>query len=170
MVKKTSDSMKLIVIAYVFVTSILATYYTKYFITNGVAVWYHFVYQPSVTPPDSLYSIIWMIYNIAVGAAFIKIILELDSIEFPKYNYPYLANLILEFLWSYSFFWCRQVGWAMFIVIPMVILTFKTIIIYKDGDPIAAKISYVPFIITLYMALVSLAMVNEHGLKVEIYQ
>ena len=169
MVKKTTDNVKLIILAYIFVITAITTYYGKIFIVNGISDWYHFVYQPMITPPESLYPILWMIYNILLGASFVIIVLSVDSLEFPKFNYPYVTNLVLEFVWCYAVFWCRQVGWGLVLIIPYVILSFKTILIFKDGSPTAAKINYYNFAFILYMAFVNMALVSEHGLKVEVY-
>lgn len=169
MVKKITDTKKYVMIAYVLSLTCLVFYYSKLFIMTGINEWYSFVYHPFIVPGGAFFPIFWMIYDILLGASFIMIILKLDSLEFPKYNYPYIFHMILQFLWCYAVFLHRQLGWGLVIIVPYTILAFRTILIYKTGEPVSGKLNYANFAFILYMAFVNLALVNEHGLSAVVY-
>lgn len=169
MVKKLTDTKKYIMIAYILSLTGLIAFYSKSFLLDGINEWYSWVYIPFIAPAGGLLPILWAVYDILIGASFILIILKLDSLEFPKYNYPYLAHMILQFLWCYSVFLQKQLGWGLVIIVPYVILAFRTILIYKSGDPLSGKLNYAAFAFILYMAFVNLALVSENGLTAEVY-
>ncbi len=169
MVKKLTDTKKYIMIAYIVSLSSLVSNYSKMFINEGLAEWFSWIYLPAIVPGGAFFPIFWMIYDIVLSAAFIIIILRLDSLEFPKYNYPYIGHMILQFLWCYAVFLHRQLGWGLVIIVPYTILAFRTILVYKTGDPTSGKLNYATFAFILYMAFVNLALVNEHGLTAEVY-
>ena len=169
MVKKITDTKKYIMIAYILSFTGLIFFYSKMFIMNGINNWFEFVYHPFIVPGAAFFPIFWMIYDILLGASFIIIILQLDSLEFPKYNYPFISHMILQFLWCYAVFQQQLLGWGLVIIVPYTILAFRTILTYKTGDPTSGKLNYATFAFILYMAFVNLALVNEHGLSATVY-
>lgn len=168
-IKKINETAKYVSMAYIFAITAVVAYYSKFFITEGINEWYHFIFHPNIVPGDSFYLIGWMVADILLGAAFMVLILRLPAVEFPKYNYPFLGLLILQFLWCYAFFFCKQLGWGLVIMLPYTILAFRSIRIFKEGEQLAAQLLYPYFAFILYTTFVNMSMVTEHGLTAELY-
>lgn len=169
MVKKITENTKYMIMGYVFVVGSVVAYYSKVFINIGLNEWYQLIYHPFLAPANFFFPVAWMLADILLGAAFFLLVLRLPSIEFPKYNYPFLGLLIMQFLWCYIFFYCRWLGVGLLIMIPYMVLAFKTIRTFREGDAQSALILYPYFIFIIYTTLVNMSFVNEHGLTAIIY-
>lgn len=169
MVKKITETTKYMIMGYVFVVGSVVAYYSKLFINLGISDWYQLIYHPFPAPGDSFFPIAWLLADILLGASFFLLVLRLPSIEFPKYNYPFLGQLILQFLWCYTFFYCRQLGLGLLIMIPFCVLAFRTIRTFREGDAQAALILYPYFLFIVYTTFVNMSFVHEHGLTAIIY-
>ena len=169
MVKKITENTKYMMMGYIFVVGSVVAYYSKLFIQTGVEEWYQLIYHPFLAPANFFFPIAWLLADILLGAAFFLIIIRLPTIEFAKYNYPFLGQLIMQFLWCYVFFYCRWLGVGLMLMIPFTVMAFRTIRTFRDGDPQASAILYPYFVFIIYTTLVNMSFVNEHGLTAIIY-
>lgn len=120
----------------------IATFFT----TSGVNGWYAMANKPSFNPPNWLFAPVWTALYIMMGIALFlvwksegdKVIKQIAFILFA-------VQLLLNFLWSFIFFYAKQPGWAFVDIIAMWIAILLTIIWFTKIS-ITASWLLVPYI------------------------
>lgn len=79
---------------------------------HGVKEWYPQLIKPYGTPPNALFPIVWTLLYIFMAAA-LTIVWRGKSEKRTKALFFFLAQLFLNFTWSWLFFYQKSPGYAL---------------------------------------------------------
>ena len=120
----------------------IATFFT----TSGVNGWDAMANKPSFNPPNWLFAPVWTALYIMMGIAlFLVWKSEGDKAIKQTAFILFAVQLLLNFLWSFIFFYAKQPGWAFVDIIAMWIAILLTIIWFTKIS-ITASWLLVPYI------------------------
>ena len=120
----------------------IATFFT----ISGVNGWYAMANKPSFNPPNWLFAPVWTALYIMMGIAlFLVWKSEGDKTIQQTAFILFAVQLLLNFLWSFIFFYAKQPGWAFVDIIAMWIAILLTIIWFSKISTTASWL-LVPYI------------------------
>ena len=122
------------------------------FTASSVDGWFTTIQKPSFNPPNWIFAPVWTILYIMMGIA-CYLVWEMDALKKIKNTaiILYSAQLALNFLWSFIFFYAQQPGWALVEIIALWLMILLTIIWF-------GKVSIIPaWLMIPYICWVSFA-------------
>lgn len=95
---------------------------------NGITEWYAFLNKPFFNPPNWLFAPVWTILYTMMGVS-AGLIWDkgFDKLGVKSALSIFVAQFILNTLWSFVFFGMRQPLYALFVIIALWILILLTI-------------------------------------------
>lgn len=122
-----------------------------FFTSKAIPGWYVTLNQPSFNPPNWIFGPVWTTLYILMGISFFMV-WQLPPNEVRKQSIRiYWIQLILNFLWSFLFFYFKNIGFAL---IEIVILWLSIVLMLKlfyKVKPLASYIN-VPYILWVSFA------------------
>ena len=88
-------------------------------VSNGMA-WYHTLNQPPLTPPDTLFGIMWCVLYILLGISAFMLLGNSWSGK-QKLAALFLGQLVLNAMWTPVFFGMESLAGALLIVVAMLV-------------------------------------------------
>ena len=120
--------------------------FAGFFTSSGVNGWYLVANKPSFNPPNWLFAPVWTALYLMMGIAFYLVwTKEADKAVKKMAIILFSAQLLLNFAWSFIFFYAHQPGWAFVEIIAMWVMILLTIIWFGKISPLAAWL-LVPYI------------------------
>jgi translocator protein len=121
------------------------------FTAKAVPEWYASLNQPSFSPPNLVFGPVWTALYILLGVS-LFLVWKLDSgKERNLAILAFLIQLILNFGWSFIFFYFKMIGFALVeIVILWIAIVIMLYLFYKI-KPIAAYIN-IPYLLWVTFA------------------
>jgi tryptophan-rich sensory protein len=121
--------------------------------SGNVNGWYAEAVKPSFNPPDFIFGPVWTVLYILMG---LSLYLVWKSPAGDARNYAlgiFVIQLVLNFSWTFIFFYFRQPGWA-FVEIILVWLGIAAMIIifYRISKP--AAFLQIPYLLWVSFASV----------------
>lgn len=135
--------MKLIIsLAITFLVGAVAAWFT----TAGVNGWYAVANKPSFNPPNWVFAPVWTALYLMMGIA-LWLVWKKDGVKSGRRTALILfaIQLLLNFAWSFIFFYAHQPGWAFAEILLMWVSIMLTIIWFGKVSPAAAWL-LVPYI------------------------
>ena len=125
-----------------------------YFTASSVNGWYTTLVKPSFNPPNWLFAPVWTSLYIMMGIA-LFLVWNSGAAEDVKRTAVtlFIVQLVLNFLWSFVFFYAQQPGWALVNIILMWIFIFLTILWFGKISSLSAWL-LVPYICWVSFAIV----------------
>lgn len=125
-----------------------------YFTASSVNGWYTTLVKPSFNPPNWLFAPVWTSLYIMMGIA-LFLVWNSGAAEDVKRTAVslFIVQLVLNFLWSFVFFYAQQPGWALVNIILMWIFIFLTILWFGKISSLSAWL-LVPYICWVSFATV----------------
>ena len=124
------------------------------FTSSAVDGWFTTIHKPSFNPPNWLFAPVWTLLYILMGIAFFLIWKkDTDPIQKRTAITLYIVQLILNFCWSFIFFYAHQPGWALVDIILLWLFILLTIISFSKISVTAAWL-LVPYICWVSFATV----------------
>lgn len=125
-----------------------------YFTASSVNGWYTTLVKPSFNPPNWLFAPVWTSLDIMMGIA-LFLVWNSGAAEDVKRTAVtlFIVQLVLNFLWSFVFFYAQQPGWALVNIILMWIFIFLTILWFGKISSLSAWL-LVPYICWVSFATV----------------
>lgn len=118
--------------------------------TDPSSEWYTGLIKPALQPPAIVFPIVWTVLYILLAASLS--IMASDPKTKDRTLCLYVANGLLNVLWSYVFFTRHNPSGALFILIIILILaTFLFSDVYNSNK--TAAFLYLPYVIWLWFAL-----------------
>ena len=110
-----------------------------YFTASSVTGWYTTLVKPSFNPPNWLFAPVWTSLYIMMGIA-LFLVWNSGAAEDVKRTAVtlFIVQLVLNFLWSFVFFYAQQPGWALVNIILMWIFIFLTILWFGKISSLSA--------------------------------
>lgn len=108
------------------------------FTSSSVQGWFTTINKPSFNPPNWIFAPVWTTLYVLMGIAFFLIWKSNDGIHKRTAIIFYSVQLLLNFLWSFIFFYAQQPGWAVVDIIALWLMILMTIIFFaKISKPAA---------------------------------
>ena len=112
---------------------------------------YKQVEKPVLTPPDSVFPIVWAILYALMGISAVRIWLSPPTKERNHGLIIYLVQLFFNFFWSLIFFNLQAYGFAFFWILVLWALIIAMIYIFNKTDRLAALLQ-VPYLLWVTFA------------------
>ena len=101
-------------------------------------IWYDNLNKPFLTPPDSIFTVAWVILYILIAVSLIVFISGGINSNKIKGLVCFFIQIILNFAWSNVFFGMKNIGSALAVLVLMWIFIFLTIIFFYKQSKLAA--------------------------------
>lgn len=122
------------------------------FTGSAIQTWYTTLARPSFAPPNFLFGPVWTTLYIFMGIASYLIFEKgWERKDVKRALNIYLAQLVLNALWSIVFFGLHAIGWALVVIIALWILILMTILSFRKISKPAAYL-LVPYILWVTFA------------------
>lgn len=120
--------------------------FAGFFTSSGVNGWYLVANKPSFNPPNWLFAPVWTALYIMMGIALHLVwAKEADKAVKKTAITLFSVQLVLNFAWSFIFFYAHQPGWAFVEIIAMWVMILLTIFWFGKISSLAAWL-LVPYI------------------------
>ncbi len=117
-----------------------------FFTASGVESWYQTINKPSWNPPNRIFAPVWTSLYIIMGIAIFLVWKANAGKELKKTAVILFAiQLLLNFCWSFIFFYQQQPGWAFVEIIALWLFILLTIFAFAKVNKTAAWL-LVPYI------------------------
>ena len=123
-----------------------------YFTFESVKTWYTTLNKPTFNPPNSIFGPVWTSLYIIMGISSYLIWKKRNTVS--GYNWAlgmYLLQLFLNLMWSFLFFFQRQIGFALVeIAILWLTIIITAFLFYRMDKP--AGLLFIPYILWVSFA------------------
>lgn len=119
--------------------------------SDSIENWYPYLNKPPLTPPDIAFPIVWNILYVCMGISIGFILLSRSVIRGSYLVWLFAIQLVLNFLWSFFFFYMRNPLLGLMDIILLLI----AIIYYAYRSYPVSKVSsylFIPYIIWVAFA------------------
>jgi tryptophan-rich sensory protein len=125
-----------------------------FFTSQSVSGWYATIQKPWFNPPNWIFGPVWTLLYVLMGISFFVVWKTEVAINLKnKAMLLFTAQLLVNFLWSYFFFYCQEPGWALVDIILMWGLILLTILSFGKISSLSAWL-LVPYICWVSFAAV----------------
>ena len=120
----------------------------------SVRSWYPTISKPSFNPPNWIFQPVWTTLFVLIGISAYLVWQRRASIEhFPRTVAVYAIQLVLNVMWSFLFFYARNIGMASFeIVVLLIVIIINARVFYKVNK--VAGLLFIPYILWVSFAAV----------------
>ena len=110
-----------------------------YFTSSSVNSWFKMLNKPSFNPPSWVFAPVWTTLYIMMGISFYIIWSSHAKLEkrYTGYTY-YWLQLVLNFLWSFLFFFYKRPDLALIDIVILFIMIASTIFSFRKVSKTAA--------------------------------
>ena len=109
-----------------------------YSTAGGDSTWYQALAKPSWTPPSWLFGPVWTMLYAAMAVAAWRVWRRGGWSAQSAPLMAFVAQLLLNFAWSFLFFGARQIGWALIEIAALWVAIAGTIWLFRGVDRPAA--------------------------------
>lgn len=121
------------------------------FTTDAIPGWYATLNQPSFSPPNWVFGPVWTTLYILMGISLFMI----WNLEASKLRNQailiFMAQLLLNFCWSFFFFYFKMIGVALIDIIVLWVMIVIMLIRFHKIKPVAAYIN-IPYLLWVTFA------------------
>lgn len=119
---------------------------------TSVKTWYPGLVKPSFNPPDSVFPPVWTTIFILTGISAYLVWQKRTYIaHFPRTAALYFIQLILNIMWSFLFFYAKEIGLALIeILILLAVIIINARAFYKIDK--MAGLLFIPYILWVTFA------------------
>ena len=123
------------------------------FTAQAVPEWYVTLNRPSFNPPNWLFGPVWTTLYLIMGISLFLIWKQSASKERNVAIFAFLLQQILNFAWSFIFFYFNMIGLALIEIILLWISIVIMLVLFYKIKPIAAYIN-IPYLLWVTFATV----------------
>ena len=121
------------------------------FTTEAIPGWYASLNQPSFNPPNWVFGPVWTALYILMGISLYLVWKQKASKQRDQAILIFMIQLILNFVWSFLFFYFRQIGIALLEIIALWIMIAVMLINFRRIKPMAAYLN-IPYLLWVSFA------------------
>jgi len=121
------------------------------FTAQSVPEWYATLNRPSFSPPNWIFGPVWTILYILMGISLFLIWKQDVSKERNRAILVFLMQLLLNFGWSFIFFYFHEIGMALVEIILLWMNIVIMLVLFYRIKPIAAYIN-IPYLLWVTFA------------------
>ena len=127
------------------------------FTTEAIPGWYASLNQPSFNPPNWVFGPVWTTLYIIMGISLYLIWKMEAGKERNQAIFVFMVQLLLNFFWSFFFFYFKMIGVALIDIVALWIMIVVILFRFYKLKPIASYINipyllWVPFATALNVA------------------
>lgn len=119
--------------------------------------WYSQLNQPSFNPPDWIFGPVWTLLYLLMGVSCFIIWKTKSGKKRNRALLIFIVQLILNFFWSFIFFYLKNIGFAMFEIFILWTSIVVMLILFYKVKSIAAWINLPYFLWVSFAAALNLA-------------
>ena len=123
------------------------------FTSQSVPEWYATLNRPSFNPPNWIFGPVWTTLYIIMGISFFLIWKQEASKVRNRAILIFLLQLMLNFAWSFIFFYFNMIGLALVEIILLWISIVMMLVVFYKIKPIASYIN-IPYLLWVTFATV----------------
>ncbi|RPH32041.1 MAG: tryptophan-rich sensory protein [Bacteroidales bacterium] len=123
------------------------------FTAQAVPEWYATLNQPSFNPPNWVFGPVWTMLYLILGFSFFLIWKQERSKLRNKAILIFLVQMVLNFGWSFLFFYYHLIGFALFEIIILWASIIGMIVMFYKIKPLAAYLN-VPYFLWVTFATI----------------
>lgn len=123
------------------------------FTSQAVPVWYASLNRPSFSPPNWVFGPVWTSLYILLGVSFFLIWKEEASKEIDLAIKVFSIQMLLNFAWSFIFFYFNLIGAALIEIILLWISIAAMIYLFYKIKPLAAYLN-IPYLLWVSFATI----------------
>jgi len=123
------------------------------FTSQSVPEWYATLNRPSFNPPNWIFGPVWTTLYILMGISFFLIWKQEASKVRNRAILIFLLQLLLNFAWSFIFFYFNMIGLALVEIILLWISIVMMLIVFYKIKPTASYIN-IPYLLWVTFATV----------------
>jgi tryptophan-rich sensory protein len=123
------------------------------FTTEAIPTWYATLNQPSFNPPSWVFGPVWTILYIILGISLFLIWELPPSKERRQAILIFMVQLLLNFCWSFFFFYFKIIGIALIDIVVLWVMIKYMLVRFHKIKPSAAYIN-IPYVLWVTFATV----------------
>jgi translocator protein len=123
------------------------------FTTDAIPGWYETLTKPSFNPPNWVFAPVWTTLYFLMGISLFLIWKQGASKERNRAIIVFMVQLILNFCWSFLFFYFHRIGLALVEIILVWLSIFSMILLFYRIKPVAAYIN-IPYLLWVTFATI----------------
>lgn len=121
------------------------------FTTAAIPGWYASLNQPSFSPPNWIFGPVWTTLYILLGISFFMIWKLPASKQRNQAILIFMVQLLLNFCWSFFFFYFKMIGIALVDIVALWITIIIMLVSFYKLKPLAAFIN-IPYLLWVTFA------------------
>lgn len=123
------------------------------FTSQAVPIWYASLNKPSFSPPNWVFGPVWTSLYVLLGISFFLIWKEKGSEVRDLAIKVFLIQMLLNFAWSFIFFYFNLIGVALLEIILLWISIASMIYLFYKIKPLAAYLN-IPYLLWVSFATI----------------
>jgi translocator protein len=123
------------------------------FTGQSVSGWYATLNQPSFNPPNWVFGPVWSTLYFLMGISLYLVWKQKPSAERNHAILIFIVQLVLNFLWSFLFFYFHMIGAALIDIILLWVTILTMIVLFFKIRPVAAYLN-IPYLLWVSFASV----------------
>jgi translocator protein len=127
------------------------------FISEAIPGWYASLNQPTFNPPNWVFGPVWTTLYTIMGISLFMIWRFEASKERNQAILIFMVQLLLNFCWSFFFFYFRMIGLALTDIIMLWIMILLMLVRFYKIKPLAAYINIPYFLWVTFATLLNAA-------------
>lgn len=130
--------------------------------------WFEALEKPSFMPPDWTFAAVWTILYILLGLVLAMLLHARGARRRPVAIALFLLQLLSNYLWPPVFFGMHELGWALILLLEMILLTVLSIVLLWWIRRVAAllMLPYLAWLCFAALLTASLASLNPDASEV----
>ncbi|MHC1705067.1 MAG: TspO/MBR family protein [Tenuifilaceae bacterium] len=123
------------------------------FTAQAVPEWYATLNRPFFNPPNWIFGPVWTTLYLILGVSFFLIWKQNPSKQRNQAIMIFLIQMILNFGWSFLFFYYNMIGFALFEIVVLWLSIIGMIILFYRIKPLAAYMN-IPYLLWVTFATI----------------
>lgn len=146
---------KYVKIIIVVIVCLLVGYLSSFVTKEGVITWYPTLKKPFFNPPNWIFAPVWSVLYVCIGIAGGLVWRELDTDKelVKKALFFFVAQLLLNAMWSYLFFGLHNILLALIEIILLWLIIYETYLLFKKINKTAAFL-FIPYLVWVAFATI----------------
>lgn len=125
-----------------------------FFTASSVKTWYVTLAKPTFNPPNEIFAPVWTSLYVLMGISAYLVWQKRHVItQLSRTIAIYLIQLVLNLMWSFIFFYARQIGVALFEILALLLVVVINAWVFYKIDKVAGLL-FIPYILWVSFATV----------------
>lgn len=121
------------------------------FTAQAVPEWFASLNRPSFSPPNWIFGPVWTVLYILLGISLYLIWKQIPSKERNNALWIFSAQMFLNFIWSFVFFYFNQIGLALIVIIGLWLSITLMLVSFYKIKPLSAYLN-IPYFLWVTFA------------------